>query len=69
MADTKIDNDVLDVLVRSSCNANQRGLAGLKVRHWQCVACGSQHDRDQNAAINALNAAPGIGVERQAIAA
>jgi len=50
----------------STCGAESgpRGLAGLKVRHWQCVACGSQHDRDINSAVNALNAAPGIGVER-----
>lgn len=52
----------------STCGAESgpRGLAGLKVRHWQCVGCGTHHDRDQNSAVNALNAAPGAGVERLA---
>lgn len=29
-----------------------RGLGGLAVRQWRCSACGTQHDRDQNAACN-----------------
>lgn len=55
----------------SACGAETgpRGLAGLKVRHWQCVGCGTLHDRDINSAMNALNAAPGAGVERLAKAA
>ncbi|MBA4070970.1 MAG: hypothetical protein C0497_03910 [Gemmatimonas sp.] len=30
------------------------GVAGLSVRVWECVACGARHDRDVNAACNAL---------------
>jgi len=44
------------------------GLSGLAVRRWRC-ACGAQHDRDVNAAINTLHAALGTSVERQVIAA
>lgn len=39
------------------------GLAGLKVRHWDCGACGAHHDRDVNAATNTLNAALGMSVK------
>lgn len=55
----------------STCGAESgpRGLAGLKVRHWDCGACGAHHDRDVNAAVNALNAALGSSVERLARAA
>lgn len=40
----------------SACGAltGPTGLAQLSVRQWVCSACGAQHDRDQNAAINAL---------------
>ena len=49
----------------STCGAESgpRGLAGLKVRHWTC-GCGAEHDRDINAAVNALNAGAGIAHER-----
>lgn len=30
------------------------GLAGLKVREWDCSVCGTHHDRDVNSARNAL---------------
>ena len=30
------------------------GLAGLKVREWDCCVCGTHHDRDTNSARNAL---------------
>jgi len=50
----------------SCCGANTgpQGLAELSVRHWVCSACGAPHDRDVNAAINTLNAAVGISVEK-----
>jgi len=40
----------------SACGARSgpAGYAGLKVRAWTCVACGANHDRDINAAINTL---------------
>ncbi len=40
----------------SSCGARcgPRGLEGLGVRTWQCLACDMQHDRDVNAAKNIL---------------
>jgi transposase len=42
------------------------GLAQLSVRQWVCTSCGTHHDRDQNAAINALNAGVGMIHERDA---
>lgn len=41
------------------------GLRGLAVREWTCSDCGSQHDRDINAAINALIAGAGMVLERK----
>lgn len=40
----------------STCGAltGPQGLAGLKVRQWTCGVCGTQHERDVNAARNAL---------------
>lgn len=45
----------------SACGAlsGPRGLAGLKVREWTCIECGTLHDRDINAAQNAFIA--GVG--------
>ena len=40
------------------------GYAGLKVRQWQCDACGAEHDRDINAAINTLIVGLGLSHER-----
>lgn len=40
------------------------GLAGLSVRRWVCC-CGAEHDRDQNAGMNALIAGAGIVLERK----
>jgi IS605 OrfB family transposase len=33
-----------------------KGLGALKVRTWTCLACGTEHDRDVNAALNILAA-------------
>mgnify|MGYP001576935974 FL=1 len=45
----------------SSCGAlsGPSGLAGLSVRQWRCGGCGALHDRDVNAARNALAAGAG----------
>lgn len=45
----------------SACGAltGPTGWRGLKVRRWDCSACGAHHDRDCNAAINALIAGRG----------
>lgn len=47
----------------SSCGARSgpKGIAGLRIREWDCSECGSSHDRDLNAALNILAA----GLERQ----
>lgn len=49
----------------STCCAltGPRGLAGLKVREWTCIECGTLHDRDINAAQNAFISAFGANVE------
>lgn len=51
----------------STCGAKSgpRGLAGLKVREWACIECGTLHDRDVNAAINTLVTGAGIAHERK----
>lgn len=48
----------------SVCGARNgpTGLAGLAVRTWGC-ACGAQHDRDTNAAINTLKAGAGCALK------
>ena len=47
----------------SDCGAvsGPRGIAGLRVRHWECPECGHAHDRDVNAARNILR----VGAERR----
>ena len=44
-----------------SSETRPRGIAGLRVRHWTCSDCGSELDRDVNAATNILIA----GAERR----
>lgn len=50
----------------SSClgRTGPTGFAGLKVRSWQCSACGATHDRDCNSAVNTLRTGLGISLER-----
>jgi putative transposase len=42
----------------SACGqrSGPKGLGGLKVRTWSCLACDTKHDRDVNAAVNILAA-------------
>lgn len=49
----------------SSCGVQSgpTGLSGLAVRLWRC-ACGAHHNRDQNAAMNALIVGAGLAHER-----
>ena len=42
----------------SSCGHKREKLA-LSVRTWSCAACGSEHDRDVNAAVNIANLVAG----------
>lgn len=46
----------------SACGAltGPQGWAGLKVREWDCGACGAHHDRDTNAGMNALISGAGL---------
>ncbi|SFH71315.1 RNA-guided endonuclease InsQ/TnpB family protein [Modicisalibacter xianhensis] len=45
----------------STCGSlsGPQGVNGLRMRGWECVACGVTHDRDVNAARNILNLAAG----------
>lgn len=48
----------------SACGSlsGPQGVNGLRLRDWECVACGARHDRDVNAARNILSLA--LGHER-----
>lgn len=50
----------------SACGAltGPTGWAGLSVRQWVCVGCGTEHDRDVNAAVNTLIVGRGMRLER-----
>ncbi len=39
-----------------SCCQKKGTSLSLKIRHWVCDGCGTEHDRDVNAAINVLHA-------------
>ena len=39
----------------SVCGYKNDGTKDLRVRKWTCLACGTEHDRDVNAATNVLN--------------
>lgn len=45
-------NEAYTTVTCSSCNnrTGPKGLEGLRIREWICVACGTRHDRDVNSA-------------------
>ena len=49
-------NESFSTQTCSSCQSRSgpKGLEGLSVRSWTCSVCGTQHDRDTNAAKNIL---------------
>ena len=49
----------------SSCQGRTgpTGLSELNIRDWECKACGAEHDRDVNAAINTLNSGARYALE------
>ena len=50
----KVDKWYPSSQICSSCGYKNPLIKDLSVRKWDCPACGSQHDRDVNAAINIL---------------
>ena len=52
----KVVNENYSSVTCSVCfeRSGPRGLSGLGVREWYCSACGTDHDRDVNAAQNIL---------------
>ncbi len=63
----KVVNESYSTVTCSSCDerSGPKGLAALNVRHWICLSCGVEHDRDVNAAMNILLSAQGIVRRRE----
>ena len=59
-------NEAYTTQICSCCGSRSsslKGRAGLGIREWQCVECGTLHDRDVNSALNIL----ALGHERLAV--
>ncbi|WP_180072660.1 RNA-guided endonuclease TnpB family protein, partial [Acinetobacter sp. YH12075] len=59
-------NEAYTTQICSCCgsrSSSPKGRAGLGIREWQCVECGTLHDRDVNSALNIL----ALGHERLAV--
>jgi len=54
-------NSKFTTMTCSACGAltGPTGWGGLAVRHWECSACGADHDRDINSAMVVLNVGAG----------
>lgn len=52
-------NEDFTTVTCSSCKerSGPKGIAGLQIRDWKCLACGANHIRDVNSALNILNLA------------
>jgi transposase len=62
-------NEAFSTQTCSSCGSlpksRPKGIAGLGIREWTCMQCGTAHDRDVNAAKNILAAGHrrlGVGI-------
>jgi len=60
-------NSKFTTMTCSTCGSltGPSGLNGLEVRHWECCACGAQHDRDLNSSYVILNVGAGIAHEKE----
>jgi putative transposase len=49
-------NEVFTTVTCSACGSRSgpKATAGLRIREWVCSDCGTEHDRDTNAALNIL---------------
>lgn len=50
----RVDRFYPSTQICSKCGVRYPAAKRLDVRHWTCPACGAEHDRDVNAAINIL---------------
>ncbi|MBT9165171.1 MAG: hypothetical protein DDT23_01186 [candidate division WS2 bacterium] len=58
-------NSKFSTMTCSACGSHTgpHGWSGLAVRHWECSACGADHDRDVNAAMVILNTGAGAALK------